>query len=668
MLMIRAKSMAACAHFEKALAVASMAIDMDPTSSLVYLCKGHILAQQGYHQRAIQVYDAGISMDPQGKSSHSQLAYRKAKSEKAIDNRLDPMATLPNDIMLSNILTLVLGEKIHDYDTLRPYMEVSRTWCARVINASSYKMVIPSSSSICMEHQAMGEYAWLLQYLVLEDCHVAFPDIAKQWHFSSLKYLHIKGIVLQVMSKAFTNQSIGSTAPFTIDLVNALRISGFYLLDLTLDSENASGDHVIPVYRILETCPNLQSLTCIPAVPDADRGPREPKVYPQLRHLCLKSPKGNPSFSDMYHFLSQFPEVETLEAKLPFTSSRILTMVHLLCPKLKRLVFGNHGNDTAERAASDNLEMNATKGLCYLDIGMKRVNNETQAYSQDDVATICMHNHKSLQDFRYVGWLGDPCEIVEKSKNFTRLTMVLEQLSCMDIRLELPADLVGSGYFTWHRRSKTPQFPPLVGWMILHAPKLHTLTITTEVPIDVDVFTAMLALNNLTKLTLTLHEETTMQAMKAFLDHHYHLAKSPLSYLCITIKDQLNPTLVSSLARLSSLQLLHLDYIGPLMTSVFDSFVSALGVQHSKVKELQLSCQFQEIALSALQKLPDVGSLRTLKVHACKIPHGAVETLRNCKMLKALELRVESPGDDDDQLAETLSDIIPTVTYVGSNK
>lgn len=388
LLMIRAKSMAACGKFEQALAVASMAIDMDPTSSLAYLFKGHILAQQGYHQRAIQVYDAGISIDPQGESSRSQLEYRKAKTQKAIDNRLDPMTMLPTDIMLSDILPLVLGEGMHDFNTLSPYMEVSRTWCVRVIKASGYKMVISSSSPVNMEHTAMGEYAWLLQHLVLDDCHVAFPDIAKQWHFSSLKYLHIKGIVLQVMCKAFTNHNVGSIPPDTIDLLNALRVSGFYLLDLKLDFGNASGDHMLPVYRILAACPNLKSLTCIPALPNAHQAPREPTVYPQLRHLCLKSQKGMPSFSDMYHFLSQFPQLETLEAKLPFPTSRILTMAHQLYPQLRRLVFGSHDADTVEHTYEDNLEVNGSRGLCYLDIGMKRVNNETQGYSQDDVATI----------------------------------------------------------------------------------------------------------------------------------------------------------------------------------------------------------------------------------------------------------------------------------------
>lgn len=251
----------------------------------------------------------------------------------------------------------------------------------------------------------------------------------------------------------------------------------------------------------------------------------------------------------------------------------------------------------------------------------------------------------------------------------TRLPMELEQLSCLDIRLELPVDFIGSGYFTWHRRTKTPQFPPLVEWMILHAPMLHTLTISTEVPIDVDVFGAMYELNNLTKLTLTLHEESTMNAMTAFLDHHFHLAKSPLSHLHIIIKE-LDLSFISSMARLSSIQSLHVDYIGPLIAtvSVFDELLSELVVHRSRVRELQLSFKLQDVSVNALKLFRRLGSLRTLKIHTYKIPHGAVEHLRNCKWLKVLEIHVESPGDDDDQLVETLSQTISTVIYVGSNK
>ncbi|KAJ8652579.1 hypothetical protein O0I10_011784 [Lichtheimia ornata] len=668
LLMIRANSMAACAKFEQALEIANMAIDMDPSSAWGYLCKGHILAQQGYHQRAIQVYDAGLSIDLQDESNHTRLACRRSKSKKALENRMDPMTTLPIDVMLFDILPLVLGERMHDFDKLSPYMEVSRTWCVRVITASEYKMVIPSSSCINMEHKAMGEYAWLLQHLVLNDCHVDFPHLAKKWNLQSLKYLHIKGIVFKCMRRLFINLSIGSIPPLTIDLVNALRVSGFYIFDLKLDFSKASGEFVLPMYRILETCPNLKSLTCIPGVPNADEGPQQPTVYPQLRHLSVQGPRGAPTFNDMYHFLSQFPELETLEAKLPFTTSRILAMIHHLCPRLKRLLFGSRDDyHTSDYEYQGDLDVNESKGLCHLDIGMQRASTENQAYSQDDVAMICMHNHTSLQDFRYMGWLSNTCEITQKSVSMTRLPMVFEQLSYMEIRLELPADQLGGRYFTWHRRTTAPQFPPFVEWMILHAPMLHTLTIATKVPIDVDVFTAMRDLNNLVRLNLNLHEGSTMQAMTAFLDHHFHLGSSPLSFLHIRIKEQLNPTLISSLARLPCIQSLHVDYFGPLVTTVFDPLMSTLAVNHSQVKELQLSCQFQEVSLSALQSLPDLGSLTKLKIHAHKIPYNAFEPLRECTKLKVLEIRVESPSpDEDDQIVETLliSQSIHKVVYI----
>ncbi|KAJ8654719.1 hypothetical protein O0I10_009610 [Lichtheimia ornata] len=309
----RARALATSGNFEAALNDVAMIRQLAPSSSVGYLCAGHVYSLQGRQKAAIDIYDQGLAAVPLSDPSHQRLVEARSMAQERDSTRIDFIKEFPIDI-IENIAPRILAEEIAPSE-IRRYLGVSRIWRERLLMCIR-ELHIESTHKDELAHDddLLEQVAHHCTTLTLHSNTTGFPRLMSKTQLPSLQTL------IAYDPRGADDDDDDDFNPGIAALVSV----GSTLTHLEIKT-SAYG---VRLGEILRSCPNLVHLEAWNVDTDMVNGP---ECHPTLKRLLFWVDHDE---SDIHDIAKRLPGLE-LFATSRFHDTKDLKILHDNCPSLK---------------------------------------------------------------------------------------------------------------------------------------------------------------------------------------------------------------------------------------------------------------------------------------------------------------------------------------------
>ncbi|KAJ8652390.1 hypothetical protein O0I10_011970 [Lichtheimia ornata] len=624
----RAKLLANSAQFERALRDAAAIRTISPGSGFGYLCMGDVYCQQGHHAAAISIYDRGLEAVPESDAYYHQLQQHRMTAINISNKRVDFISQLPLDIVIINIIPRI-EPKLYSHSLYGP-LYVSRTWRERFLqhpDGLDYHFD-DAEATFKAGHDQLVRFAPYVQSLDVSMKDVDLDELFSRAHFSSLK-------VLDIMCNPST--------PFRP------LISGLQMIADSLTHLYIMDGHCLELCDILESCPNLVSLSMDEVGVDV---PLPPSArYPKLTHLAIHNVSDIPLDDDAIEdILSRLPSLLSFEIT-PKADSSLLPILHELCPYLQRLYFG----DRSFRADKIDVHPNR-KGIT-----LARFHGFKDFYVQDHLIQFFLTHRNTLETFDCDGDIirhydalwelsdGRILQIGDRRGKILENDPTQSDTSLIRLASIRFAEFCSSSC------------NPFISWIVLNAPNLTTISIKESL-FQPEIANVMTKSKKLSKLEITrpwedqyIFGEEDNEGIVQFLE--YHIAMGDQSTLqeitiCTGMSLTISETSISRIARLPCLKTLEL-----IAYHIPKECTSALA-GCSSLQKLTLGGRRATFADDLMMPLSTLPNLKCLRIRAESLSEVDLVALTTFPRLEQLYLECAVPDSIMARLRKHIPKII----------
>ncbi|KAJ8652397.1 hypothetical protein O0I10_011977 [Lichtheimia ornata] len=627
----RAKLLANSAQFDAALRDAAAIRALLPRSGIGYLTTGDVYCQQGHHAAAITIYDQGLEAVPESDPCHQQLQQQRMTAIANNNKRIDFISRLPLDIVVTNIIPRVQCQVY--CDILSEYLYVSRAWQERFLkqpnglyyyfgseNHRSYQqanefwhhLFSNKEDTFKMGYPQLGPFAPYIQSLRVPMGDILLDDLFSRVHFSNLRVLDI--------------HCHYSTPRGPI-------LSGLQMVASTLTRLEIVDGYCLGLRDILESCPNLVSLT----TDGVNATMPLSTSYPKMKHLSIHRLSRTPlAYDTVANLLSRLPSLLSFDIT-PMPDSRLLTILYDHCPYLQRLNFGGRS------FSSSNAEVHPSrKGIT-----LAHLNGYGHSCMQGYLIQFLITHQSSLETFgcdsefirhedalwdvssdARLLWLngggrGNPTH--SESASFTRLANIRFSEGC------------------------SFSCGPFIAWMVKNAPNLKTISLI-ERHLQPIVAIALIKSKHLSKIEITrLWEDDDIffgdfEGILEFFQHHISMGdRSTLQEVTLHTGLRLSPEIewIRLIPRLKCLK--NLELLAHFIPEDCIPLLEAIGKGCPALEKLTLGKKDGTIGGGLMKSLREYPNLKCLHIQASALSDNDLVALTTFPSLEQLYLQCDVP-------------------------
>ncbi|CDH60994.1 predicted protein [Lichtheimia corymbifera JMRC:FSU:9682] len=287
----RAIGFTKCASFESALDDAKLIQQLSPYSALGYLCEATIYSEQGKQLQVIDVCNKGLSMADTMDTHYATLLQVKMDAKKRQDACIDFISQLPNEIIISTLIPMIMDGNLLDTATACPYLQVSHVWSDRIIQCfNGLRFTLNEDNDMSQ----VIRFAQHTRSLHVPHCYQGtwLGDLIGGNAFSSLQQI-----------------SIGNfSSPHIEHFLSSLQSVSSTLTEFEMDMEDGPGFRVPDV---MMACRNLDSLKISEAL-DGDVTSTHMTTWPTLTTLALTSLRHPITCDEIIDIWERFPALKKL--------------------------------------------------------------------------------------------------------------------------------------------------------------------------------------------------------------------------------------------------------------------------------------------------------------------------------------------------------------------
>ncbi|KAJ8652862.1 hypothetical protein O0I10_011462 [Lichtheimia ornata] len=323
----RARALATSGNFEAALNDVAMIRQLGPSSSVGYLCGGHVYSLQGRQKAAIDIYDKGLDAVPLSDPSYQRLVEARSMAQERDSKRIDFIKEFPIDI-IENIASWILSKEIIAPSEIQEYLDVSRVWRQRLLmcirdlhieGTTDCDDLLGLIAPYCTALTLRSEASWLRQFM----SNTPFPSLRV---LSILRPLFLTRYSYEDEDEDDVNSGL------ILDTIISFQATT--LTHLTIFVEEGCD---IPFANIIRSCPHLVDLKM--SWVDTNMS-TAPTCCPNMKSLSFMINHGDEF--DVDDITKRFPELERFMVT-PFYYAGDLRIIQSNCPKLR--VIGNSSQD-----------------------------------------------------------------------------------------------------------------------------------------------------------------------------------------------------------------------------------------------------------------------------------------------------------------------------------
>ncbi|KAI7874118.1 hypothetical protein K492DRAFT_222683 [Lichtheimia hyalospora FSU 10163] len=353
----RALGLVKCANFDAALDDANVMQQISPTSALGYLRAATIYSEQGKQRHVVDICNQGLNNVDTKDPHYDSLQRTKANAKQRDNQHIDFISQLPVDIVVTKLIPLFMHDNMLDSFYPHPYMNVSKSWCDRIIqcfgglrfitdyeedrNVIRCSQVIPHA-----QHTKALFIAWYSQGNWLS-------DLLRDNDFCSLQELHINVFA--------SNQ--------TKSLLSSLSTISSTLMDFSVTFK---ANHTLPIADIVSTCSNLRSLSVIQPH-SADLSSLPMTLWHQMTTLSLTKAANAIKLDQIVGIWKRFPSLKYLRLG-PCADLQSAFVVSEYCPSMTSLEL-RFNNGPVDITYSDQGDSYEEQGITDLSIDGYLPNN-----------------------------------------------------------------------------------------------------------------------------------------------------------------------------------------------------------------------------------------------------------------------------------------------------
>lgn len=412
-------------------------------------------------------------------------------------------------------------------------------------------------------------------------------------------------------------------------LIQGLQMIADSLTHLTIsDCQRTS------LHDILETCPNLVSLTASEV--DTGLPSLTSSCYPKMTHLELVyTPDPDLLHDDQtIDFISGFPSLLSLEI-YPMDHSKLLTIIHKLCPSLQILYYGGRKEDVPKVDVQPNRE------------GLMLVHLCGSVFLQHDVIQFFYLHQKTLEEIycntyfmehEDAPWGLSNGRVIRRGNQRRKRA----SLTCQDdpTQSEISFERLLKFEFASIDPTRSETFST---WFISNAPNLKSINvIDTYLPSN--VANAMINSKNLSKLNVTSWKKKNLDGIKQFLERHIAMGNhSTLEEMEIqALKGIPEITWLPLVPRLMCLKSLKLRAGGIPQDCV--SIMAEISQGCPALEKLWIASWCADFPQGILKPLCQLTNLKWLRIEAESICESDLVSLTTFPSLKELYLYCKLPN------------------------
>ncbi|KAJ8652606.1 hypothetical protein O0I10_011752 [Lichtheimia ornata] len=382
----RSLALLKCAHFDTALRDTNAILKLDPTRALGYLLQGKLYAYYGQQQKAIEVFDQGLTMargtdDGEQQRNQQQLLTAKADAELMQQKGVDFISKLPLDVVSTSIVPLLMDDEKWNLRKPCPYLQVSKCWRERFARGKLCYVIDDNEPypaqvvSLCDNVHSME--------ICNNNPHEGYGVLGQ---LSTLRRMWVARI-------SPINES---------NFLSCLRKVGASLHDLEIWLTQGA---MLNVRDIMERCPHLSRLITY-QVSSADLlstlhpYPHFMRPMPSLVTLELCELRHPVNHQHALSLLQHYPSLQSLTL-YPCHDSDLLPMIHQHCPSLQYLVISTQSSivPPPPRQRKDN--QHGLRSIFVQD-------ENAQYYNIEDIRQCMMTHNATLESVTIlVGTLRD---------------------------------------------------------------------------------------------------------------------------------------------------------------------------------------------------------------------------------------------------------------------
>lgn len=385
---------------------------------------------------------------------------------------------------------------------------------------------------------------------------------------------------------------------------------------------------------ILKTCPNLVSLTAIEV--GFGLPPLSSLRYPKMTHLSLVYiPDTEFTDDEAIDFISGFPSLLSLEI-YPMRDSKLLTVIHKLCPSLQVLYYGGRKQDVPKTDVQPNREGLMLAHLCGLGVFM-----------QHDVIQFFYLHQKSLEAIYFNVFIMESEDAPWGLSNGRVIRRGYQRRQRASLKHQddpTQSEISFERLLDFEFASVSPSISEAFStWFISNAPNLKSISIVDSC-LPYNVANAMINSKNLSKLKVTSYDKENLDGIKLFLEHHIAMGnQSTLEEMEIhALEGILEVTWLPLVSRLMCLKSLKL-----LAGSIPQGFVSTMTEISQgcpALEKLSIASWREDFPQGILKPLYQLPNLKWLRIEAGSICESDLLSLTTFPSLKELYLYCKVPG------------------------
>ncbi|KAJ8658031.1 hypothetical protein O0I10_006302 [Lichtheimia ornata] len=368
----RAIGFGKCVNYESAFRDAHLIQQLSPSSALGYLCEATIYSEQGKQLQVIDICNKGLSKVDTSDTHYATLLQAKVDAKQQQDTRIDFISQLPNDIVITILVPMIMENNVVKTFAPCPYFQVSNVW------------------SNCIIECFKG-----LRFMVEEDddmSHVIqFAEHTKSLHVSG--YFEGTWLGDLIGGNAFSSLQqivICSFGSGNIDhFVSSLRHVSSTLTDLELDMDDG------PELRapdVMMVCPNLISLSIMNPL-DGNINVQQMTTWPTLTTLSLNDARNPITCDQIIHIWKRWPRLKKLELS-PCTDIQSTLIVSEYSPSMNCIELWMYDSILTLTFLD---EGNQAHGITEMNIDSSTLEDDICK----DTTSIVKQHHNTLEHLRW---------------------------------------------------------------------------------------------------------------------------------------------------------------------------------------------------------------------------------------------------------------------------
>lgn len=417
-------------------------------------------------------------------------------------------------------------------------------------------------------------------------------------------------------------------------------INGLEMIARSLTHLSISECHSIQLRDILESCPNLVSLStdevdCVMSSSSSTR-------YPNMRHLALyDASETPPTHDDMVDVISRFPSLVSFEIT-PMPESSLLPILHEHCPYLQRLYYGTRSNGFFAHAFENH---SIRKGITSAVLGGDEI------YVQDHVIQFLHLHRHTLESFHLLGQMVKSYDALwelsdgrVQRRNRQRQDESLNTDNDSSLSATSFQRLVNICFLELHPSLAVP----FMKWIILNAPNLTTISLP-ESRFLPDIASAMIQLKHLSTLEIISvfgGLDNDNNGIRQFLEYHIDIGnRSLLEHVIVHMEaiEMSKATWIPLFAQLQNLK--NRELLADIITHRCKEMLEELGRGCHALEKLTLGMDGADMVEGIIKPLRQIRNLKDIRMGGATVFDSDLVILASFPRLEHLFLQCMVPDN-----------------------